>query len=127
MVADDIRRTAAGKFADIGCRFIVDAAKLHRRNRLAGDLDGADAILRIHSGMCGFAKNLHRHLRLGWSRYRNGAYLTIGIQGKAELGIQMGRVHVPGTQQPRLFSSGNDKLNLSMSQLLLLNDPDRFK
>src|SRR5690349_3753942 len=50
-IRHDITRPAAVNRADIGDCLVVHTAKLHFRNRLAGNLDGAHALFGGHGGV----------------------------------------------------------------------------
>ncbi|MNW03146.1 hypothetical protein D3C71_1990360 [compost metagenome] len=77
--------------------------------------------------MGGFAEDLHGYFGLGRCSNRNSSNLAVGIQCKAHVSIQMFGVQSPGAKQPGFFTGCNDKLDLTVSNALFLNDTDRFE
>ena len=58
LVGHDVGRHAALDHADVGRGLRIDAAQRHRGDRLAGDADGVDALLRLRARVRGLAVHL---------------------------------------------------------------------
>ncbi|CDN43443.1 hypothetical protein BN871_CZ_00140 [Paenibacillus sp. P22] len=127
VVADDIRGAAALEPADIGRRLMVDSSQRHARNRLGGDLDGADAVFRIDACMRRAAVDMDEDFCLGRSRYRDAPDRSVGIERIAVFGAQLAAVQRPGSGEARFLSDRNDELDFSMRNSVLLQQPDRLQ
>ena len=123
----DIRGTAALDASDIAGRFFIDAPLRSIREQDAGSLDGIDALLRLHPGMCSLALDGDMDLVLARGLVAHDARMAVRIEREAEIRMQQAAVKILRAMHAVFLSNREYDLQRSVRDFLFLELAQRLE
>ena len=120
-LGDNVGGEVGGKFPDVGGGLLIDAQQLHVRHRLGKDLNGADALLRGHSGVGAAANDGGVELVLPWGGGDDLPRVPAAVQDGGLLGGNPAVLHVLGAPQADFLADGEHGLHGGVGQIVFHN------